>query len=76
MKIKGKRLLDTTIAYQREFELMNTGTAPIVIEHLSLDGRGCQNHGITIHNCNKSFELDQGEAIEINFSYIPNYTRT
>ena len=75
-KIKGKRLLDSTVPYQREFELMNTGNAPVLIESLTLDGRGCHNHGITIHNCNRSFELLQGETIEINFSYIPDYTRT
>ena len=40
---------------------------------MKIDGQACSSHGITIHNCDTSFELNLGEQVDVHVSYVSDY---
>jgi len=57
--------------FMRTFELHNLGSADAEIEDISFENGQCEQFGMTVANCKKSFVLRPSEMVLLQFSYMP-----
>lgn len=55
----------------RTFELYNLGSADAEIEEFSFENGQCEQFGLSVTNCKKSFVLRPSEMVLLQFNYMP-----
>eukprot|EP01097_Dermamoeba_algensis_P006934 TRINITY_DN4329_c0_g4_i2.p1 TRINITY_DN4329_c0_g4~~TRINITY_DN4329_c0_g4_i2.p1 ORF type:complete len:461 (+),score=180.83 TRINITY_DN4329_c0_g4_i2:583-1965(+) len=63
----------TGMVFTRNFRAVNRGNLPIMVDWLSVNGRGCEGYGFKVKNCT-SFSLLPGAATNISISFRPDFT--
>ena len=64
--------LRTRKTHHRIFTVRNIGNMPLIINGISVDGRGCSAYGLTIDNCG-GFRLEPHQVYKVNFTYVTSF---